>query len=110
MGADEEWHYIQVPKLGRAWVGWGKAKNRECMRKHGVSFEAVLVGLMECGVSALYQHPNATRYPSQHILEVEVCGYMHCSPCIVSRSSHDEPSFFLKTVYPSRKANGTLRG
>lgn len=28
MSDDEEWHYIQVSKLGRAWVGWGQAKNQ----------------------------------------------------------------------------------
>lgn len=109
MGADEEWHYIQVPKLGRAWVGWGKAKNRECMRKHGVSFEAVLVGLIENGVAALRSHPNATRYPNQHILYIEVDGYMHRCPCLVSRSQDHEPCFFFKTIYPSRQAERELR-
>lgn len=26
MSTNEEWHYIQVPKLGRAWVGWGASE------------------------------------------------------------------------------------
>lgn len=109
MSTNAEWHYIQVPKLGRAWVGWGQAKNQDCMRKHGVSFEAMMVGLLENGITELRSHPNATRYPNQHILCIEINGYMHRCPCLISRSQDDEPCFFLKTIYPSRQSERKLR-
>lgn len=106
---DEEWHIIHIPRMGTAWIGWGKAKNKQVMLKHEVSFEAMLLGLLENGIADIREHPNTTRYPNQHILCVEISGYIHRCPCLYSRSAEDEPCFFLKTIYPNGKDQRALR-
>jgi hypothetical protein len=106
---DVEWHYIHIPGLGDAWVGWGITKNQTVMDKHGKPFEAFLIGMAENGIASIRPHPNTTDYPNQHILYAKVAGYMYRAPCVITRSKDDEPCFFLKTTQPDRKANKSLR-
>jgi uncharacterized DUF497 family protein len=84
---------------------WDEAKNADLKRAWGVSFEDV-VEAMETGlVLADEPHPSSTRYPGQRVLVVEIAGYAHVVPYVPG-----DGRIFLKTIYPSRRANRRLGG
>ena len=51
----EEWHKVTTPDGRTVWLGWGIEKNQTLMRERGVSFEQVVVAVMEYGIEGLYQ-------------------------------------------------------
>ena len=52
-----------------------------------------------------FPHPDQERYPGQRILAVEVRGYVFLVPYVTADGVR-----FLKTIYPSRKAQRRYRG
>jgi uncharacterized DUF497 family protein len=79
-------------------------KNRHLKETRGVCFEDV-IALMEDGkTSVLSRHPNQEKYPHQLICEVEIDGYMYVVPLV-----RQGEGYFLKTIYPSRKATKKRR-
>jgi len=48
---------------------------------------------------AIYDHPNAKKYPNQKISVVLIEDYAYLVPCV-----EDKDQIFLKTIIPSRKA------
>lgn len=75
---------------------WSSDKNETLIRERGISFELVVVAIMEQRILAVLQN----RLPKQHqkLLVVEIEGYAYVVPYV-----EDEETIFLKTVYPSRK-------
>ena len=84
---------------------WDEAKNADLKRVRGVSFEDV-VEAMETGlVLADEPHPSDARYPGQRVLVVQIAGYAHVVPYVPG-----DGRIFLRTIYPSRRANRRLGG
>lgn len=78
---------------------WSEEKNRVLKIQRGVSFERIVTAIEEGGLVDVLEHPNPDRYGDQLILVVKVAEYAYCVPCVPEADG----SFFLKTLYPSRK-------
>lgn len=74
-------------------------KNALLMDKRGVSFEEVIAILEDSGPVDVIKHPNLKKYPNQEMYVVEIGSYIYLVPFI-----REKNSFFLKTIFPSRKA------
>lgn len=74
-------------------------KNALLIKERGVSFEEIIAILEEKGPIDVIHHPNKKKYPNQEIYVVEIDTYIYLVPFIKEKNS-----FFLKTIFPSRKA------
>ena len=80
-------------------------KNNVLISKRGVSFPMVMEAIAEKGILADFAHPKVEKYPNQRILVVELNGYAYCVPYVV-----EGDTWYLKTVYPSRRFKHLLEG
>jgi uncharacterized DUF497 family protein len=80
-------------------ITWDPDKNQQLQRERDVSFDDVLLALMTDQVLADIPHPRPERYPGQRLLIVRIDNEAYVVPYVTS-----EESFFLKTIFPSRKA------
>ena len=79
---------------------WSKEKNEILRAERGVSFEMVVDAYRNGGLVDDFVHPDQERYPGQRVMAVTIASYVHLVPYVIS-----DGHVFLKTVYPSRKAN-----
>lgn len=77
---------------------WNPEKNKEVKRRHGVSFEEVMIAIKKRKRVKTITHPNQKIYPGQKIMIIKIEKYMYAVPYI-----EDEKKRFFKTLYPSRK-------
>lgn len=70
-----------------------------------VTFDDAIHAIADGGIVADYEHPNRQRYQGQRIMVVRINGYPHCVPYTM-----EGETFFLKTVYPSRKFRHLTEG
>ncbi len=76
-------------------------KNAWLIRERGISFDQI-IALIDAGkLIRVLEHPDQEKYPGQLLYEVDVDGYVHIVPVV----RQDDRTLFLKTIYPSRKAN-----
>ena len=80
-------------------------KNEVLYRKRGVTFHMVIAAIADNGILLDFDHPNQQKYPKQKVLVVEIEGYTYCVPYVVKGST-----WFLKTIYPSRRFKYLLEG
>ncbi|MCY4278460.1 MAG: toxin [Gammaproteobacteria bacterium] len=78
---------------------WNHDKNELLKRTRGVSFEDVVFHIENGDVLNIIRHPNASRYPLQQVIVVDIEGYAHLVPFVT-----EGDRWFLKTIIPSRKA------
>ena len=78
---------------------WSEVKNDWLKRTRGLSFEEVVHAIRQHNVLAADDHPNQTRYPGQVMIVVNIGDYAHSVPAV-----RIDKGFFLKTIFPSRKA------
>ena len=78
---------------------WSEEKNRFHEQTRGVSFEDVIFHIQNGDVLDVIKHPNATQYPEQKIIVINIEGYVHLVPYVKEKGIR-----FLKTIIPSRKA------
>ena len=79
-------------------------KNAWLIRARGISFEQI-IALIEGGkLIQVLEHRDKERYPDQLLYEVDVDGYVYVVPVV-----REGRTFFLKTIYPSRKATRKRR-
>jgi uncharacterized DUF497 family protein len=78
---------------------WNDEKNGFLKNARGVSFEEVVFHIQNGDVLDVIKHPNAARYPKQHIIVLNMEGYVYLVPYVKERGVR-----FLKTIIPSRKA------
>jgi uncharacterized DUF497 family protein len=76
---------------------WSDEKNRRLREERGVCFEDVVISIESSKLLDIVKNPSADR-ESQYCLIVEIGNYAYVVPFI-----KNDPVFFLKTVYPSRK-------
>ena len=78
---------------------WNIQKNIWLKENRRISFEEIVLAIVQHRIKQVYDHPNQTKYPGQKIYEVEIDDYVFLIPFIES-----EYELFLKTIIPSRKA------
>jgi len=79
---------------------WSEEKNILLQKERNISFEVVVQNLQDGNVIDIYEHPNRDKYPNQKLVEVLINDYIWVVAFV---ESSDE--LFLKTAFPSRKAN-----
>ena len=84
---------------------WDDEKNEFLKNARGVSFEDVVFHIQNGDVLDIIKHSNATRYPKQHIIVLNIDGYVYLIPYVKERGTR-----FLKTIIPSRKATKEYLG
>lgn len=79
-------------------------KNNMLKHNRGISFEHIIL-LIESGkILSVKSHHNQKQYPNQHIIEINADEYIYIVPCVITGNK-----IFLKTIYPSRKANKSYK-
>ena len=78
---------------------WDADKNALLEKTRGVSFEDVVFHIENGDILDIINHPNASRYPNQRIIILNMEGYVYLIPYVEQRGTR-----FLKTIIPSRKA------
>ena len=79
-------------------------KNAWLIRERGISFEQI-IALIEGGkLIQVLEHRDKERYPDQLLYAVDVDGYVYVVPVV-----REGRTFFLKTIYPGRKATRKRR-
>jgi uncharacterized DUF497 family protein len=78
---------------------WNEEKNRLLKERRNISFEEIVLSIDNGGLLDVVEHHDQTRYPDQKLLIVNVDNYAFVVPFVET-----EEAYFLKTIYPSRKA------
>lgn len=78
---------------------WHEKKNEQLKSERKVSFEDIILAISNNQLLDVLVHPNKEKYPNQKIFVVELLGYAYIVPFV-----EEEETYFLKTIYPSRKA------
>lgn len=78
---------------------WNEEKNRQLKEGRNISFEEIVLSIGSGGLLDIVEHHDRSRYPNQKLLIVDVQSYAYVVPFVVT-----EATYFLKTIYPSRKA------
>jgi len=73
-------------------------KNVKLLKERGISFEDVIEAILDDRLLLDAAHPNAEKYPRQHLMVVEMDHYTYAVPYLI-----DGEKFVLKTVYPDRR-------
>ena len=78
---------------------WDDENNELLEKTRGVCFEDVVFHISNGDVLDIIRHPNASRYPNQRIIVLNMEGYVYLVPYVEQKGT-----WFLKTIIPSRKA------
>lgn len=80
---------------------WNVHKNLILKQQPGrqICFEDIVAAIDAGGLLDDVVHPNPDRYPNQRVFVVLVSDYVYAVPYI----RNVDNSFFLKTIFPSRK-------
>ena len=78
---------------------WDENKNTLLKETRNISFEEIVFAIENGGLIDRKTHPNKKKYPNQKILIVEFGEFVYVVPFV-----EDSEKYFLKTIYPSRKA------
>lgn len=84
---------------------WDPDKNEQLRRGRGVCFEDVVFHIDAGDAVDIFEHPNQSKYPGQHVIVVCIEEYAYLVPFV---EAGDE--VFLKTIIPSRKATKRYLG
>lgn len=85
--------------MSRPWIEWNEEKNFILKMARGVCFEDVEEAVKNGRLLDDVPHPRQDRYLGQRILVVQITEYVCLVPYVI-----DGERWFLKTIYPSRKA------
>jgi len=66
----------------------------------------VIEAIAQRGILLNFNNPNKGKYPNQKILVVNVGNYAYCVPYVIQKGD----TWFLKTIYPSRKFKTLIEG
>ena len=78
---------------------WDESKNIWLQKARDISFEEVELAINRGGLLDEIVHHNQDKYSSQKILIVELNAYAYLVPFV-----DNGDTYFLKTIFPSRKA------
>ena len=80
-------------------------KNSQLLETRGLGFEEIIQAISEGNILDIRKHPNELKYPEQKILYVRVLEEVYAVPFI-----EEKDCFFLKTLFPTRKARKEFLG
>jgi uncharacterized DUF497 family protein len=78
---------------------WNAEKNQQLKLARGITFDEIVLAIVNGHVQDVIEHPNQQQYPGQMIYVIEIDNYIYLVPFV-----QEGESFFLKTIIPSRKA------
>lgn len=81
-------------------IDWSETKNDVLKERYGFGFDRVVAAMEAGAVIGERAHPNPERYGHQWQIIVDIEGYVWVVSFVT-----DGETIFLKTMYPSRKAN-----
>jgi uncharacterized DUF497 family protein len=73
-------------------------KNRRLKQERNISFEEIILLILNDRILDIISHVNRAKYPGQKIFIVEYQGAAYAVPYV-----EEIEYIFLKTIYPSRK-------
>lgn len=79
---------------------YDETKNANLLAIRGIGFEEIILEIKNGNLIDILEHHNQTKYPNQKIMQVMCLGKIYCVPYVKEMDG----TFFLKTLYPSRKA------
>ena len=85
---------------------FNQEKNEKIFLERGITFCDVIEAIASKGILSNFDNPNKKRYPNQKILIVDVNNYAYCVPYVIQEGD----TWFLKTIYPSRKFKNLIGG
>lgn len=85
--------------LSMKYFDWNEEKNGQLKTERDISFEDVVIAILENRILDIIAHPDLEKYPNQKIFILEVNKYAYLVPF-----TEDEQKIFFKTIIPSRKA------
>jgi hypothetical protein len=74
---------------------WSDEKNTILKKQRGISFEEIVVAILNGQILDVLEHPNKQKYPNQKLYVVEYQGYAYAVPYV-----EQGEGMFLKTIYP----------
>ncbi|PZO44157.1 MAG: toxin [Pseudanabaena frigida] len=80
-------------------------KNDLLKVERGISFEEVVAAIESENFLDILAHPNQKQYPNQYLFVIRIKGYVWLVPFV-----REGNQCFLKTAFPSRKANKNYAG
>jgi hypothetical protein len=84
---------------------WNNDKNDILKKERNVSFDKVVYWISNGGLIEIIKNPNNVQYSNQLVFVVNINNYVYYVPFV-----EDEERYFLKTIYPSRKATKKYLG
>lgn len=75
-------------------------KNAILSLERGIGFDEIIQAILAGNILEIKNHHNAKQYPNQKILYVRVLAEVYAVPLVIESNG----DFFLKTLFPSRKA------
>ena len=79
---------------------WDIEKNKKLIKERNISFEEVVVFIGQGRLLDVVDNPNP-RYGHQKMFVVDIGGYVYLVPFVETKEA-----YFLKTIFPSRRATG----
>ncbi len=79
---------------------YNQEKNAMLIAKRGIGFEEIIEAIQQGNLLDITFHHNKAAYPHQKILHVRCLNQIYLVPYV----EEEDRTFFLKTLYPSRKA------
>lgn len=77
---------------------WDIDKNKKLIQERNISFEEVVFFIEQGHVLDIIDNPNP-KYRHQKMFVLDIAGYVYLVPF-----TETNESYFLKTIFPSRKA------
>jgi len=77
---------------------WDNDKNEQLKRERGISFEQIVLLILNDRILDILEHPNKMKYSDQKLYVIDVDDYAY----VVSFEDRKGVRF-LKTIFPSRK-------
>jgi uncharacterized DUF497 family protein len=78
---------------------WNEDKNTLLKQTRNISFEEIVLCILEGRVIKVMDHPNKKKYVNQKLYLIEYNDYIYVVPFLINEK---EKEIFLKTIYPSR--------
>jgi uncharacterized DUF497 family protein len=85
---------------------FNREKNEKIFLERGITFDDVIEAIAYKGILLNFDNPNKGKYPNQKILVVNMNNYAYCVPYVIQKGD----TWFLKTIYPSRKFKTLIGG
>jgi len=79
---------------------YSEAKNDALIEQRGIGFDEIIDEIDKGSIMGIVEHANKSKYPNQKIIHVLYMQKIYCVPY----AQEPDGVFFLKTLYPSRKA------